>query len=62
MTDKDREHLISNIVDHLGNAKKELQLRQTAIFYRVHPEYGTRIAKGLGLDIAKVKQQAKQYT
>jgi len=61
MTDSDREHLIGNIVDHLRNAKKEIQLRQTAIFYRVHSEYGTRVAKGLGLDMAKVKQQATQY-
>jgi catalase len=61
MTDSDRAHLIGNIVDHLGNAKKTIQLRQTAIFYRVHPEYGTRVAKDLGLDIAEVKKKAKQY-
>jgi catalase len=61
MTDSDRDHLIGNIVGHLGNAKKTLQLRQTAIFYRVHPEYGTRVTKGLGLDITEVKRLAKQY-
>jgi len=51
MTDEARKHLIGNIVDHLGNAKKKIQLRQTALFYRADPEYGSRVAKGLGLDI-----------
>ncbi|NIO09069.1 MAG: catalase, partial [Deltaproteobacteria bacterium] len=29
MTDEDRDHLVGNIVDHLGNAQKRIQLRQT---------------------------------
>ena len=58
MTDVDRDHLIGNIVDHLGGAKKELQLRQTVLFYKVHEEYGTRVAKGLGLELAEVKRLA----
>ena len=56
MTDVDRDHLIGNIVGHLGGAKKEIQLRQTAIFYKVHEEYGTRVAEGLGLNAAEVKK------
>jgi catalase len=56
MTDEDRDHLIGSIVDHLGGAQKRLQLRQTALFYKVDPDYGTRIAKGLGLDIEEVKR------
>lgn len=44
MTDVDRAHLIGNIVDHLGGAKKEIQMRQTALFYRVDSDYGTRVA------------------
>jgi catalase len=59
MTDVDRDHLIGNIVGHLGGAKKEIQLRQTALFYKVHEEYGTRVAEGLGLDIAEVKRLAQ---
>jgi len=55
MTEVDRDHLIGNIVDHLGGAKKEIQLRQTVLFYKVHPEYGTRVAEGLGLDVGEVK-------
>ncbi len=59
MTDMDREHLIGNIVSHLGGARKRLQLRQAALFYRVDPEYGQRVAKGLGLDVKKVKKLAQ---
>jgi len=60
MTDVDRDHLIGNIVDHLGGAGKEIQLRQTAIFYKVHEEYGTRVAEGLGLDVGEVKRLSNQ--
>jgi catalase len=59
MTDEDREHLIGNIIDHLGNAKKRIQIRQTALFYKVEPEYGTRIAQGLKLDVKEVELLAK---
>jgi len=56
MTDEDREHLIGNIVAHLGNAKKNLQMRQTALFYKANTDYGTRVAKGLGLDVNEIKR------
>ena len=46
MTDVDREHLIGNIVTHLFNANKEIQLRQARIFYKADPEYGQRVAEG----------------
>lgn len=58
MTDKDRDHLIGNIVDHLGGAQKRIQLRQAAVFYKADPEYGSRVAAGLGLDVKKVEHLA----
>ncbi len=58
MTDTDRQHLVGNIVAHLGGAKKRIQLRQAAVFYKVDPDYGTRVAKGLGLDLKEVKRLA----
>jgi len=58
MTDDGREHLIGNIVDHLGNAQKRIQLRQTAIFYKADPDYGSRVAEGLGLDVKEVERLA----
>lgn len=58
LSDYDKDNLIKNIVAHLGNAVKRLQLRQTAIFYKAHPEYGTRIGEALKLDMEEVKKLA----
>jgi catalase len=58
MSDQDRDHLIGNIVSHLGNAAKRIQLRQTAIFYKADEEYGSRVAEGLNLDVSEVKRLA----
>ena len=58
MTENDRANLIGNIVSHLGNAQKRIQLRQTAIFYKADPDYGSRVAKGLGLDLKQVESLA----
>ena len=58
MTDEDRDHLISNIVDNLCNAQKRLQLRQTALFYKADPNYGRRVAEGLGLDAKEIEKLA----
>jgi len=58
MTDEDQEHLISNITGHLSGAKKRIQLRQAALFYKADEEYGERVAKGLGLDAVEVKRLA----
>jgi catalase len=58
MTDKDREHLVANIVGHLKGAQKRIQLRQAALFYKADTEYGERVAKGLGLDVNEVKRFA----
>jgi len=58
MTDQDRKNLIGNIVDHLSNAQKRLQLRQTALFFKVDPEYGRKVAEGINLDIKKVENLA----
>ena len=58
MKDEDREHLISNIVGHLGGAQMRIQLRQAALFYKAHEEYGERVAAGLGLGLEEVKRLA----
>ena len=59
MKDEDREHLISNIVGHLGGAQMRIQLRQAALFYKADNEYGERVAKGLGLGLDEVKKLAE---
>jgi len=58
MSEEDRGHLIGNIVGHLAGAKKRIQLRQTALFYKVDPDYGSRVAEGLGLVLEEVKRLA----
>ena len=59
MTDTDQEHLIGNIVSHLGGAQKRIQLRQTALFYKADSDYGSRVAKGLKLDVKEIKRLAE---
>lgn len=59
MTEMDREHLIGNIVAHLGNAQERIQLRQAALFYKADENYGRRVAEGLKLNLEKVAQLAE---
>jgi catalase len=58
MSESDRSNLVGNIVDHLRNAQKRIQLRQCALFYKADEEYGRRTADGLGLDINEVQRLA----
>jgi catalase len=58
MDDTAREHLVGNIVAHLGGARKRIQLRQTALFFKADKEYGTRVAGGLKLDAKEVERLA----
>jgi len=59
MNDTDRAHLISNIVGNLKGAVTQIQERQCKHFFRVHVDYGTGVAKGLGLDVEKIKKEAE---
>lgn len=56
MSETDRTHLIENIVDSMKPARRDIQERMLKHFFKVDPEYGSRIAKGLGLpiDLAKL--------
>jgi catalase len=58
MSESDRKNLIKNISSHLKNAKVRIQLRQTALFYKADTDYGTQVAKSLGIDVKKVKKLA----
>ncbi len=59
MDDRARGNLIGNIVDHLKDAQKRIQYRQTALFYKAHKDYGTGVAKGLDLNMDEVKKLAE---
>jgi catalase len=41
-----------------GGAQKRIQLRQTAVFYKADPDYGRRVAEGLGLDVKEIERLA----
>ncbi|MDA3936975.1 MAG: catalase [Actinomycetota bacterium] len=56
MSDKDRDHLVGNITGHLKNAQERIRLRQCAVFYKVDPDLGMRIAQGVGVDVATVER------
>jgi catalase len=58
MTEGDRKNLVGNIVAHLGNAPVRIQRRQAAIFFKADPDYGRRVAEGLGLDPSDVERLA----
>ena len=51
MNKQERDNLVENVVGHLKNAKEFIQERQCKVFYKVHPDYGMRIAKQLGLNL-----------
>lgn len=53
MSEEDRTHLVSNIVGHLSGAREAIQRRQVGVFRRADPEYGARVAHGLGLDVER---------
>jgi catalase len=51
MNDTDRAHLIENIVGALGAARRDLQEKMVKHFFKIDPEYGERVAKGLGIPV-----------
>jgi len=59
MTEDDRKHLVANITGHLGNARKHIQKRQTALFFKVDRDYGSRVAEGLGLNVKEIENLAR---
>jgi catalase len=53
MTDSDRTNLLTNLWDHMRNAKREIQERQVKIFVKCDPEYGQKLAQKLGFPADK---------
>ncbi|WP_353511602.1 catalase-related domain-containing protein [Floricoccus penangensis] len=52
ISDDERERLIQNIADSLGNVEEdEIKRRQVINFYKVDPDYGQRVANSIGLEI-----------
>ncbi|MED1203427.1 catalase KatA [Heyndrickxia acidicola] len=60
MTTEERARLVENIVAAMKPVEKdEIKLRQIQHFYKADPEYGTLVAKGLGLSIPEEASSVK---
>ncbi len=56
MSTEERERLVNNIVEAMKPVEKdEIKLRQIAHFYKADPEYGSGVARGLGLEVPNLK-------
>jgi catalase len=52
LSEEEKERLVSTIIGAMEPVKNnEIKLRQISHFYKADPDYGLRIAKGLGLSI-----------
>ena len=63
--DAHRDRLTRRIAGGLGQARKEVQMRQLCHFFRADEDYGKRVAKHLGIDLqalmASIPAGAKQH-
>ena len=56
MSEDERTRLVANIVASMkGVEKEEIKIRQIQHFYKADPEYGARVAEGLGLTVGQEK-------
>jgi catalase len=55
---EEQARLVGNIVAHMQNVRREIQMRQIAHFEKADPEFGVRIAIGLGLAVPTQKLAA----
>jgi catalase len=54
LSEEERTRLVANIVGAMKPVElEEIKLRQIAHFYKADPEYGTRVAEGVGLAVTQ---------
>ena len=53
MKPDEQARLVANIAGHLGGAAKSIQERQLQHFFKADVNYGTQVAKALGLASTK---------
>jgi catalase len=56
--DWERDDLIANLVANIGQCRRDIQERMVAHFAQCDPEYGARVAAGLGLPVPQTAQAA----
>jgi len=52
----ERDDLVANLVELLGQCQLDVQQRMVWHFLLVHDDYGTRVARGLGVDLDDVRK------
>jgi catalase len=60
--DAHRDRLTTRIAGVLGDARKEIQMRQLCHFFRADEDYGKRIAQKLGVDVESMMAGAVHAT
>jgi len=55
MDNEAKTRIVGNIVGHIKPANKEIQERQIKLLYKADPEFGNRVAQGLGIPVHKPK-------
>jgi catalase len=50
LSEEERSLLVANLVDSLKPARQDIQMRQLCHFFQADPNYGLRVAQGLGLE------------
>ncbi len=50
LTAEERNNLISNICHSLGACRQDIRDNMLRLFFKVDEDYGTRVAKGLGMN------------
>ena len=59
-SEKDRSHLIANMAGDLRQVKNhKVQVMMVSHFYKANAEYGTRLAKAIGVGLDEIKSMAK---
>jgi catalase len=54
LSEEDRTRLVANIVSAMKSVElEEIKIRQISHFYKADPEYGTRVAEGVGLVVTQ---------
>lgn len=55
LNEVERQHLINNIVSHMGNTRKEIKLKAVEIYKKIDPDFGGRVEAKLGFKTADAK-------
>ncbi|MFZ2990101.1 catalase-related domain-containing protein, partial [Ideonella sp.] len=55
-----KEQLIANLLAPLTTVPRHIQVRQTGHFFRADPDYGARIAAGLGIALEEIDGRSGQ--